>query len=116
MVFYAVSVIFPAGAFAVTGVTALIFAGETAPLAFLMGGLTLFLSVIPIYIFSRYISNAGGYYKFVEAGIPNKYVSKSVGLWHAFWVIGDMIAASIVVRWFTWVGLSSLIGYNITLV
>ncbi len=112
-VFYAVSVIFPAGAFAVTGVAAMTFAGETAPLAFLVGGITLFFAIIAIYIFSQKISNAGGYYKYVEAATQNKYISKSVGLWHLFWVIGDMIAASIIVGWFTWVGLSSLLNYTI---
>ena len=113
VVFYAVSVIFPAGAFAVTGVAAMTFAGETAPLAFLIGGLSLFFSIIAVYIFSQKISNAGGYYKYVEAATQNKYISKSVGLWHLFWVIGDMIAASIIVGWFTWVGLSSLLNYTI---
>jgi amino acid transporter len=113
VVFYAVSVIFPAGAFAVTGVAAMTFAGETAPLAFLIGGLSLFFAIIAVYIFSQKISNAGGYYKYVEAATQNKYISKSVGLWHLFWVIGDMIAASIIVGWFTWVGLSSLLNYTI---
>jgi len=113
VVFYAVSVIFPAGAFAITGVAAMTYAGETAPLAFLIGGITLFLAIIAVYVFSSRISNAGGYYKFVEAATQEKYISKSVGFWHAFWIIGDMIAASIIVGWFTWVGLSSLFGYNL---
>ena len=115
VVFYAVSVIFPAGAFAVTGVTAMTYGGETAPLAFLIGGITLFLAIIAIYVFSEHINNAGGYYKYVEAGTQNRVFSKSVGLWNAFWVIGDMIAASIVVGWFTWVGLSTLLGITIPL-
>ena len=115
VVFYAVAVIFPAGAFAVTGVTAMTYGGETAPLAFLVGGITLFFAVIAIYIFSQHINSAGGYYKYVEGGMPNKYISKSVGLWNAFWVVGDMIAASIVVGWITWAGLSSLLNYTIPL-
>jgi amino acid transporter len=115
IVFYAVAVIFPAGAFAVTGVTAMTYGGETAPLAFLVGGITLFLAIIAIYVFSERITSAGGYYKYVEAGLPNKYLTKSVGLWNAFWVVGDMIAASIVVGWFTWVGLSSLLNYTMPL-
>ncbi len=115
VVFYAVTVIFPAGAFAVTGVAAMTFAGVTAPLAFLIAGLTLYFAIIPVYIFSQYVSNAGGYYKYVEAATQNKYISKSVAFWHLFWVIGDMIAASIVVGWFVWVGLSSLLNYTIPL-
>ncbi len=113
VVFYAVSVIFPAGAFAITGVAAMTFAGATAPLAFLVGGITLFLAIIAVYIFSQKVSNAGGYYKYVEAATKNKYVGKSVGLWNLFWVVGDMIAASIIVGWFTWVGLSSLLNYTL---
>ena len=115
VVFYAVAVIFPAGAFAVTGVTAMTYGGETAPLAFLVGGITLFFAVIAIYIFSQHINSAGGYYKYVEAGVPKKYISRSAGLWNAFWVVGDMIAASIVVGWFTWVGLTSLLNITIPL-
>lgn len=115
VVFYAVAVIFPAGAFAVTGVTAMTYGGETAPLAFLIGGITLFFAVIAIYFFSEHINSAGGYYKYVEGGMPNKYISKSVGLWNAFWVVGDMIAASIVVGWITWAGLTSLLNYTIPL-
>ncbi len=113
VVFYAVAVIFPAGAFAVTGVTAMTYSGETAPLAFLIGGITLFFAIIAIYVFSEHINSAGGYYKYVEGGMPNKYISKSIGLWNAFWVIGDMIAASIVVGWITWAGLESLINYTL---
>ena len=45
VVFYAVAVIFSAGAFAVTGVTAMTYGGETAPLTFLIGGITLFFVV-----------------------------------------------------------------------
>jgi len=115
LVFYAVSVIFPAGAFAVTGVTAMTYAGATAPLAFLIGGATLFLAIIAIYIFSSKVSNAGGYYKYVEVSVRNKYLSKSVGLYQLFWVIGDMIAASIIVGWFLWTGLVTLTGYSLPL-
>jgi len=116
LVFYAVSVIFPAGAFAVTGVTAMTYAGTTAPLAFLIGGATLFLAIIAIYIFSSKVSNAGGYYKYVESSVHNKYISKSMGLYQLFWVIGDMIAASIIVGWFLWTGLVTLTGYSLPLV
>jgi len=43
------------------------------------------------------VSNAGGYYKYVESSVHNKYLSKSMGLYQFFWVIGDMIAASLAV-------------------
>lgn len=62
----------------------------------------MFLSVIPVYFFSQYISSAGGYYKYIESSIPNKYLSKSVGFWQVFWVVGDMIAASSVIPWLSW--------------
>ncbi|MCL5789169.1 MAG: APC family permease [Candidatus Thermoplasmatota archaeon] len=113
LVFYAVSIIFPAGAFAVTGVTAMVFGGVTAPLAFLIAGATLFLAIIAVYVFSEKIANAGGYFKFVEAGTGNKYISKSVGFWHLFWVVGDIVGASIVVGWFVYVSLIALFNYTL---
>lgn len=116
LVFFAITVIFPAGPFAVTGVTAMDYSGKTAPLAFLIGGLTLFLAIIAVYIYTTRISNAGGYYKFVEVSVNNKYLSKSVGFYYLFWVIGDMIVASIVVGWFLWVGLQTLVGYSLPLI
>jgi len=113
LVFYAVAVIFPAGAFAVTGVTAMVFGGITAPLAFLVAGATLFLAIIAVYVFSEKIANAGGYFKFVEAGTGSKYLSKSVGFWNLFWVIGDIVGASIVVGWFVYVSLIALFNYTL---
>ncbi|MDA8055537.1 MAG: APC family permease [Thermoplasmatales archaeon] len=113
LVFYAVSIIFPAGAFAVTGVTAMVFGGITAPLAFLIAGATLFLAIIAVYVFSEKIANAGGYFKYVEASTQNKYVSKSVGFWHLFWVVGDIVGASIVVGWFVYVSLIALYNYTL---
>ncbi len=113
LVFYAVSIIFPAGAFAVTGVTAMVFGGITAPLAFLIAGATLFLAIIAVYVFSEKIANAGGYFKYVEAGTQNKYVSKSIGFWHLFWVVGDIIGASIVVGWFVYISLIALFNYTL---
>lgn len=115
LVFFSVSVIFPAGAFAVTGVTAMDYAGTAAPLAFLVGGATLFLAIIAIYIFSSKVSNAGGYYKYVESSVNNKYLTKSLGLYQLFWVVGDMIAGSIIVGWFLWTGLITLTGYSMPL-
>ncbi|ABP95343.1 MULTISPECIES: APC family permease [Metallosphaera] len=102
LVFYSISVILPGGAFAITGAAAIIYGGYSAPLAFILGGLAVFLSVIPVYFFSQYISSAGGYYKYIESSIPNKYLSKSVGFWQVFWVVGDMIAASSVIPWLSW--------------
>lgn len=116
LVFFAVTVIFPAGPFAVTGVTAMDFAGKTAPLAFLIGGITLFLAIIAVYVYTTKVSNAGGYYKFVEVSVKSKLLGKSVGFYYLFWVIGDMIVASIVVGWFLWVGLETLIGYTLPLI
>ncbi len=113
LVFYAVSIIFPAGAFAVTGVTAMVFGGVTAPLAFLIAGATLFLAIIAVYVFSEKVANAGGYFKFVEAATQNKYISKSVGFWHLFWVVGDIVGASIVVGWFVYVSLIALFNYTL---
>ena len=116
LVFFAVTVIFPAGPFAVTGVTAMFYSGEVAPLAFLIGGLSLFLAVIAVYVFATHTYNAGGYYKYVEVSTGNRYLSKSVGFYYLFWVIGDMIAASMVVAWLLWAALGSFSGYNLPIV
>ncbi len=116
LVFYAIMVISPAGPFAFTGASAMDYAGKTAPLTFLIGGLTLFLAVIAVYVYSGRISNAGGYYKFVEATFNNKYFSKSVGFYYLFVVLSSIIGSSILLGWFTWIGLETMIGYSLPFV
>ncbi|MGC8609387.1 MAG: APC family permease [Thermoplasmata archaeon] len=113
LVFYAIMVISPAGPFAFTGASAMDYAGKTAPLTFLIGGITLFLAVIAVYIYTEKVSNAGGYYKFIEVTVHNKYLSKSVGFYYLFVVLSSIIGSSILLGWFTWIGLETMIGYSL---
>jgi len=113
IVFYAIMVIAPAGPFAFTGSTSMEYAGKVAPLTFLVGGATLFLAVIAVYIYSEKVSNAGGYYKYVEVSIHNKYLSKSTGFYYLFVVLSSIIASSILIGWFLYVGLETMLGYTL---
>ena len=103
LVFYAIMVIAPAGPFAFTGASAMEYAGKTAPLTFLIGGAILFLAVIAVYIYSEKVSNAGGYYKYVEVATHNKYLSKSVGFYSLFMVLSSIIGSSILLGWFLYI-------------
>ncbi|MEM0135221.1 MAG: APC family permease, partial [Thermoplasmatales archaeon] len=77
-------------------------------------GISIFSAIIAIYYFSSYISSAGGYYKYIEAATQNKYISKSVGFWHIFYVLGaSPILVSLVVPWLFYVGLSTLLGIQL---
>jgi APA family basic amino acid/polyamine antiporter len=89
------------------------YAGKTAPLTFLIGGATLFLAVIAVYIYTERVSNAGGYYKFIEVTFHNKYLSKSVGFYYLFVVLSSIIGSSILLGWFTWIGLETMVGYSL---
>lgn len=116
IVFLAVSAIFPAGAYLISSSTAITYTGETAPLAYLIAGISIFSAVVAIYVFSNHISSAGGYYKYVEGATQNKYLSKSVGFWHIFYVLGaSPILVSLVVPWLLYVALNTLFGITIPL-
>jgi len=116
IVFMAVSAIFPAGAYAISSSTAITFTGRTAPLAYLLAGASIFSAVVAVYIFSTFISNAGGYYKYVEGATQNKYISKGVGFWHVFYVLGaSPILVSLVIPWLIYVGFSTLLGITLPL-
>ena len=116
LVFYAIMVIAPAGPFAFTGASAMEYAGKTAPLTFLIGGAILFLAVIAVYIYSEKVSNAGGYYKYVEVATHNKYLSKSVGFYYLFMVLSSIIGSSILLGWFLYTGLEVMVGYTLPFV
>ena len=116
LVFYAIMVIAPAGPFAFTGATAMEYAGETAPLTFLIGGIALFLAVIAVYIYSEKISNAGGYYKYVEVATHSKYLSKSVGFYYLFVVLSSIIGSSALLGWFLYIGLEVMLSYTLPFV
>ncbi len=100
VVFYSVSVISPAFTFTVGSVASIVYAGRSAPLAFLIAGVTTFSAVIAIYIFSKYISNSGGYFKFIEAATQKASISKTVGLWYLSTILGVIIMGGGIVAWY----------------
>lgn len=112
VIFYSISIVSPAFTFTVGSVAAIVYSGKVAPLVFLIAGISTFSAVIALYIFSRYVSNSGGYFKFVEAATQNLYISKSVGLWYLSSIIGVMIMGGAIVAWFVSSALNIL--FNIT--
>ena len=100
VVFYSVSVISPAFTFTIGSVASIVYAGKSAPLAFLIAGVTTFSAVIAIYIFSMYISNSGGYFKFIEAATQRASISKTVGLWYLSTIVGVIIMGGGIVAWY----------------
>jgi amino acid transporter len=100
VVLYSVSVISPAFTFTIGSVASIVYAGRSAPLAFLIAGITTFSAVIALYIFSKYISNSGGYYKFIEAATQRASISKTVGLWYMSTILGVIIMGGGIVAWY----------------
>ena len=113
VVFYSVSVISPAFTFTVGSVASIVYAGRSAPLAFLIAGITTFSAVIALYIFSKYISNSGGYFKFVEAATQRASISKTVGLWYLSTILGVIIMGGGIVAWYVNSTLNTLFSISI---
>jgi len=99
--------------FTVGSVASIVYSGCVAPLAFLIAGITTFSAVIPLYIFSTYVSNSGGYFKFVEAATENVYLSKTVGLWYLTTAIGFIIIGAGIVAWFVYSALGILFDVSL---
>lgn len=113
VIFYSISLVSPAFMFTIGSATAIAYAGKAAPLAFLIAGISNFSAVIPLYIYSRYVSNSGGYFKFIEAATQNLYISKNVGLWSLSVSIGAMIVGGTIVAWYVSSTLNTV--FNITI-
>ncbi|MCL4448068.1 MAG: APC family permease [Thermoplasmatales archaeon] len=113
LVFWAVAVMFPASAFAITGSTAMAYSGPVAPMAFLIGGIMLLAAIVSVYYYSKKVATPGGYYKFVERSVPNKYFSKTVGFLQILYMSSAMPFTSILGGWLLWSALMAL--FNISL-
>ena len=111
--FFSIAIIAPAFTFTVGSTASIMYSGSVAPLTFLIAGLVSFSIVIPLSIYSRYIVNAGAYYKYVEASIDNRYVSKSMGLWFLLSNPGSIITGGSIIAWFTDGALAEL--FNVTM-
>jgi len=113
IVFLSVIAIFPGSIYIVSSTTALTFAGEAAPLTFVLGTALMFFNVIAIYIFSTKVVNAGGFYKFVEKATNNSIISRTIA-WDQFLAqMSPVIISSTVFGWLIPVTASTL--FNVTL-
>lgn len=113
VVFLSFTAIFPASIYLISSTTSLTFAGEAAPLTFVVGTILMLFDVAAVYIFSTKVSNAGGFYKYVQAGTNNGLISRTVA-WDQF--IGQMspvIISSAVLGWLVSVSAKTL--YNVIL-
>ncbi|MEM3828751.1 MAG: APC family permease [Conexivisphaerales archaeon] len=115
LMFYAVAIMFPASAFAITGSTAMLYSGSVAPMAFLVGGLILILAIVAVYYYSKKIATPGGYYKFVERSVSNIYLSKSIGLLQILYNVAIMAFTSILGGWLLWVATTTIYGLSLPL-
>jgi len=113
IVFLSVIAIFPGSIYIVSSTTALTFAGEAAPLTFVLGTALMFFNVIAVYVFSTKVVNAGGFYKFVEKATNNSIISRTIA-WDQFIAqMTPVIISSTVFGWLISVTASTL--FNVTL-
>jgi len=113
IVFLSVVAIFPGSIYIISSTTALTFAGEAAPLTFVLGTILMFFNVIAVYIFSTKVVNAGGFYKFVQKGTNNSVISRTIA-WDQFIAqMTPVIISSTVFGWLIPVTASTL--FNVTL-
>lgn len=99
VVFLSIVAIFPGNIYIISSTTALTYAGQAAPLTFIIGTILMFLNVVAVYIFSTKIVNAGGFYKFIEAATGNGTLSRTVA-WIQF--LGQMCPVIISATVFGW--------------
>ncbi|MEM4056986.1 MAG: APC family permease [Thermoplasmatales archaeon] len=113
IVFLSVIAIFPGSIYIISSTTALTFAGEAAPLTFVLGTALMFLNVIAVYIFTTKVVNAGGFYKFVQKATNNSIISRTIA-WDQFIAqMTPVIISSTVFGWLIPVTASTL--FNVTL-
>jgi amino acid transporter len=113
IVFLSVIAIFPGSIYIISSTTALTFAGEAAPLTFILGTVLMFFNVIAVYIFSTKVVNAGGFYKFVQKATNNSILSRSVAWVQFLAQMSPVIISATVFGWLISVTASSL--FNITI-
>lgn len=113
VVFLSIVAIFPGNIYIISSTTALSFAGEAAPLTFLVGTVLMFLNVIAVYIFSTKVVNAGGYYKFVEKATGNAMLSRTTAWIQFIAQMCPVIISATVFGWLIPVTASTLYGVTL---
>ena len=113
IVFLSVIAIFPGSIYIISSTTALTFAGQAAPLTFVLGTVLMFFNVIAVYIFTTKVVNAGGFYKYVQKGTNSPIISRTIA-WDQFIAqMTPVIISSTVFGWLIPVTASTL--FNVTL-
>ncbi|MEM0134519.1 MAG: APC family permease [Thermoplasmatales archaeon] len=113
IVFLAVIAIFPGGMYISSSTTALTFAGEAAPLTFVLGSFLMFFNVIAVYIFTTKVVNAGGFYKFVQKGTNNAIISRTIAWDQLIAQVTPVILTGTIFAWLIPVTAKTL--FNVTL-
>ncbi len=113
IVFLSVIAIFPGSIYLISSTTALTFAGEAAPLTFILGTILMFFNVIAVYVFTTKVVNAGGFYKFVQKATNNSVLSRWTAFIQLLSQISPVIISATVFGWLIPVTASSL--FNVTL-
>ena len=113
VVFLSIVAIFPGNIYIISSTTALSYAGEAAPLTFIIGTALMFLNVIAVYIFSTKVVNAGGFYKFIEKATGNGMLSRSTAWIQFLAQMCPVIISATVFGWLIPVTASAL--FSVTL-
>ncbi|HLH85745.1 MAG TPA: APC family permease [Thermoplasmataceae archaeon] len=113
VVFLSIVAIFPGNIYIISSTTALTYAGQAAPLTFIIGTALMFLNVVAVYVFSTKIINAGGFYKFIEGATGNGFLSRSVAWIQFLAQMCPVIISATVFGWLIPVTASAL--FNTTL-
>ena len=113
VVFLSVIAIFPGSIYLISSTTALTFAGEAAPLTFILGTILMFFNVIAVYVFSTKVVNAGGFYKYVQAATGNAMLSRWTAFIQLLSQLSPVIISASVFGWL--IPLTSSTLFNVTL-
>ncbi|MEM4066672.1 MAG: hypothetical protein QXV17_07420, partial [Candidatus Micrarchaeaceae archaeon] len=99
IVFFSVVAMAPGSIYLLASTTSLVYAGEAAPLTFIVGTILMFFNVIAVYIYTTKVANAGGFYKFVEKATRNSTLAR-ITAWIQF--LGQMLPFVIGATVFAW--------------
>ncbi len=113
IVFFSVVAMAPGSIYLLASTTSLVYAGQAAPLTFIVGTILMFFNVIAVYVYTTKVANAGGFYKFVEKATRNSTIARMTA-WIQF--LGQMLPFIIGATVFAWlIDVSVNVLFGITL-
>ncbi len=113
IVFFSVVAMAPGSIYLLASTTSLVYAGQAAPLTFVVGTVLMFFNVIAVYVYTTKVANAGGFYKFVEKATRSSTISRMTA-WIQF--LGQMLPFVIGATVFAWlIDVSVNVLFGITL-